>query len=111
MGCFFFSSRRRHTRLTCDWSSDVCSSDLTERITAAVALEQAVVTGTAQLNGASRGLADEVARHLQALLRDVICGHLSTDLAALADELLLREHELEEQEDAEQADGGQEDAE
>src|SRR6266571_5976372 len=27
---FFFSSRRRHTRLTCDWSSDVCSSDLTD---------------------------------------------------------------------------------
>src|SRR3954463_8283893 len=25
---FFFSSRRRHTRLSCDWSSDVCSSDL-----------------------------------------------------------------------------------
>src|SRR5690242_21489932 len=25
---FFFSSRRRHTRLTCDWSSDVSSSDL-----------------------------------------------------------------------------------
>src|SRR6266571_1975110 len=25
---FFFSSRRRHTRLTCDWSTDVCSSDL-----------------------------------------------------------------------------------
>src|SRR6266571_6366043 len=24
---FFFSSRRRHTSLTCDWSSDVCSSD------------------------------------------------------------------------------------
>src|SRR6266571_7649687 len=24
---FFFSSRRRHTRLTCDWSSDVCYSD------------------------------------------------------------------------------------
>src|SRR5713101_9478038 len=28
---FFFSSRRRHTRLTCDWSSDVCSSDLADR--------------------------------------------------------------------------------
>src|SRR5256885_6909844 len=27
--CFFFSSRRRHTRLQGDWSSDVCSSDLT----------------------------------------------------------------------------------
>src|SRR5690242_20977204 len=33
---FFFSSRRRHTSLTCDWSSDVCSSDLgldAERVT------------------------------------------------------------------------------
>src|SRR2546427_486415 len=27
-GVFFFSSRRRHTRFDCDWSSDVCSSDL-----------------------------------------------------------------------------------
>src|SRR2546430_4331272 len=29
---FFFSSRGRHTRLDCDWSSDVCSSDLAARI-------------------------------------------------------------------------------
>src|SRR5256886_2902875 len=28
---FFFSSRRRHTRFDCDWSSDVCSSDLDVR--------------------------------------------------------------------------------
>src|SRR5688572_30912127 len=28
---FFFSSRRRHTRFDCDWSSDVCSSDLPAR--------------------------------------------------------------------------------
>src|SRR5689334_23590707 len=28
MFTFFFSSRRRHTRWNCDWSSDVCSSDL-----------------------------------------------------------------------------------
>src|SRR2546430_3454926 len=28
MYLFFFSSRRRHTRFDCDWSSDVCSSDL-----------------------------------------------------------------------------------
>src|SRR5256886_8402600 len=33
---FFFSSRRRHTRFDCDWSSDVCSSDL--RRTAAAAI-------------------------------------------------------------------------
>src|SRR5438132_2269089 len=32
---FFFSSRRRHTRSLCDWSSDVCSSDLGVSQTAA----------------------------------------------------------------------------
>src|SRR5437588_8698696 len=29
---FFFSSRRRHTRSLCDWSSDVCSSDLEQAL-------------------------------------------------------------------------------
>src|SRR2546430_7199140 len=29
---FFFSSRRRHTRFDCDWSSDVCSSDLVDAL-------------------------------------------------------------------------------
>src|SRR5205085_6922872 len=29
---FFFSSRRRHTRFDCDWSSDVCSSDLIDAV-------------------------------------------------------------------------------
>src|SRR2546430_2995604 len=37
-GGFFFSSRRRHTRFDCDWSSDVCSSDL-------IAYEQALRLG------------------------------------------------------------------
>src|SRR5207248_7707083 len=31
LSCFFFSSRRRHTRSYGDWSSDVCSSDLVRR--------------------------------------------------------------------------------
>src|SRR5260370_31543927 len=31
---FFFSSRRRHTRFKCDWSSDVCSSDLVHFVAA-----------------------------------------------------------------------------
>src|SRR5256885_9861446 len=35
---FFFSSRRRHTRLQGDWSSDVCSSDLASRQQRGVAL-------------------------------------------------------------------------
>src|SRR6266478_4438003 len=34
---FFFSSRRRHTRFDCDWSSDVCSSDLRSPVALAVA--------------------------------------------------------------------------
>src|SRR2546430_11599695 len=33
---FFFSSRRRHTRFDCDWSSDVCSSDLEVAIREAI---------------------------------------------------------------------------
>src|SRR5688572_31732681 len=38
---FFFSSRRRHTRFDCDWSSDVCSSDLTSAEEALAMLEPA----------------------------------------------------------------------
>src|SRR2546426_5977569 len=36
LSCFFFSSRRRHTRLQGDWSSDVCSSDLSQAASALV---------------------------------------------------------------------------
>src|SRR5437763_14494266 len=41
---FFFSSRRRHTRYIGDWSSDVCSSDLT--LAAATVLEAAAKVDT-----------------------------------------------------------------
>src|SRR5215813_1359781 len=34
--CFFFSSRRRHTRCGRDWSSDVCSSDLIKAFAVAI---------------------------------------------------------------------------
>src|SRR5687768_17869736 len=37
---FFFSSRRRHTRCSRDWSSDVCSSDLRMRIVDLPALDR-----------------------------------------------------------------------
>src|SRR5688572_32376640 len=40
---FFFSSRRRHTRFDCDWSSDVCSSDLVLLFDLAEALLDAAV--------------------------------------------------------------------
>src|SRR2546421_7580962 len=38
--CFFFSSRRRHTRSDRDWSSDVCSSDL-DQLGEALSLNEA----------------------------------------------------------------------
>src|SRR2546430_10061320 len=43
---FFFSSRRRHTRFDCDWSSDVCSSDLFWFVGLPVALYNAGSTPT-----------------------------------------------------------------
>src|SRR5256885_16375514 len=39
---FFFSSRRRHTRLQGDWSSDVCSSDLHDALVEVFAGEHGV---------------------------------------------------------------------
>src|SRR5436309_3695667 len=42
---FFFSSRRRHTRFSRDWSSDVCSSDLARIMTSM--LREVVLHGTA----------------------------------------------------------------
>src|SRR5205085_6700817 len=45
--CFFFPSSRRHTRFDCDWSSDVCSSDL-GHYSAGGAAQLARKTGIAQ---------------------------------------------------------------
>jgi hypothetical protein len=61
---------------------------LTERMTKAQALEQAFIAGKAGERASSLALARDVAEHLRALLRDVICGHLAPDLVQLADELL-----------------------
>src|SRR5688572_31359429 len=54
---FFFSSRRRHTRFDCDWSSDVCSSDLSSttrpvsgRLTGLVVLEAEIPDGGAAIH-------------------------------------------------------------
>src|SRR2546430_12436110 len=40
---FFFSSRRRHTRFDCDWSSDVCSSDLAPTLAAGLKRTSALI--------------------------------------------------------------------
>src|SRR6185369_4200668 len=53
---FFFSSRRRHTRFKCDWSSDVCSSDLGEiDIMENIGAEPGTVHGTIHGPGYSGG--------------------------------------------------------
>src|SRR3989475_4121011 len=59
---FFFSSRRRHTRFDCDWSSDVCSSDLGRLL---------VAEGTAGLHGLN--LTAEDCREIQRVAI-VACG-------------------------------------
>ncbi|HSZ06332.1 MAG TPA: hypothetical protein VK778_14185 [Solirubrobacteraceae bacterium] len=73
--------------------------ELTERTVQALALERDVVSGACAAHGErshagqQQQLAREMADHLRALLRDVICGHLDPDLVALADQLLAGAHE------------------
>src|SRR5256886_8372376 len=43
---FFFSSRRRHTRFDCDWSSDVCSSDLIAKPSGRLELPRRIKPGS-----------------------------------------------------------------
>src|SRR4030042_5665050 len=50
---FFFSSRRRHTRCSRDWSSDVCSSDLLVRIGVLARYARGACRGVPRLPGAA----------------------------------------------------------
>src|SRR6266487_1357172 len=59
---FFFSSRRRHTRWTGDWSSDVCSSDLLANSSLANALDRHTTIGSLWRTEGDR-------------VRCVACGH------------------------------------
>ncbi|MEA2218559.1 MAG: hypothetical protein QOJ35_1185 [Solirubrobacteraceae bacterium] len=61
---------------------------VTERVAHAVSLERAVIAGIAPSDGAIQGLLSELTAHLRALLRDVLCGHLDSDLRSVADRLL-----------------------
>src|SRR5256886_9526412 len=67
---FFFSSRRRHTRFDCDWSSDVCSSDLTRQLFSV--LPELLVTDT-HVNervSAAEKEAERLRRELEDLKRE-----------------------------------------
>ncbi|MGA7703452.1 MAG: hypothetical protein WB998_00995, partial [Solirubrobacteraceae bacterium] len=69
-------------------------TELTERTLRAIALERDTVAGTAVERTSGLALARDLSDHLRALLRDVVCGHLPSDLVSLADELLLSGEEL-----------------
>src|SRR2546430_5608250 len=60
---FFFSSRRRHTRFDCDWSSDVCSSDLYDAEVWAAMVKERDAGRTRVL-----GVSNVSLRHLQQLV-------------------------------------------
>src|SRR5256885_6424629 len=72
---FFFSSRRRHTRLQGDWSSDVCSSDLQ--------VTHAGLAGVAANDGGDGRLGE-----LDVFLGEAVIGEL------LGDQKLARDHHL-----------------
>jgi hypothetical protein len=59
-----------------------------ERVAHAISLERAVIGGLAPAQPGVDALVDELAEYLRALLRDVLCGHLDSDLCSVADDLL-----------------------
>jgi hypothetical protein len=72
-------------------AEDGAREELQGRIEAAIALERFVMVGGGLAPGPAqpRELVAEVETHLRALLRDVLCGYLDADLAAVADDILL----------------------
>src|SRR6266480_5896577 len=94
---FFFSSRRRHTRLTCDWSSDVCSSDLVPTAAnagyyARIVRERAILrrlvevgTRIVQLGYSGDGEADDLVDQAQAEVYAVTDRRVSEDYLPLSE--------------------------
>lgn len=61
---------------------------LAERTAQAISLERAVIAGLAPASSEAESIVEELAEHLRAILRDVLCGHLDADVRTVADELL-----------------------
>jgi len=61
---------------------------LAERTAQAISLEHTVISGLTSAEPGADALVGELAEHLRALLRDVLCGHLDADLREVADYLL-----------------------
>ncbi len=86
------SSGRLAQRLSILCAQPAARVELAERTAQAISLERAVIAGLAPGNTDPThpvdSLVDELAEHLRALLRDILCGHLDADLRAVADEML-----------------------
>lgn len=85
-------SARLPGRLAALCATDDARARLAERAAHAIDLERVAIAGHVTPDGPALQLIDELSGHLRALLRDVLCGHLDSDLRTLADDLLL-EHE------------------
>jgi hypothetical protein len=77
------------SRLAALCASEQDRSHVMARLLRALELERDAIAGEAAESAAAAELVHEIAGYLRALLRDVICGHLRSDLTALADELTL----------------------
>src|SRR6266853_3644154 len=83
---FFFSSRRRHTRFDCDWSSDVCSSDLALAVylfapmAVVVPLTISTAVGAATIVGERERGTGEFLAHSPAGVREIYLGKLIASL-------------------------------
>jgi hypothetical protein len=82
------ASGRLAQRLAAICAQPADRAALAERTAHAISLERAVIAGLAPAEPGVDALVDELAEHLRALLRDVLCGPLDVDLRLVADELL-----------------------
>src|SRR5215467_15848471 len=82
---FFFSSRRRHTRLQGDWSSDVCSSDLLFVSVHADSIADRSISGASVYVLSVHGASSEAARWLaeRENSADLVAGTRHDDQGAL----------------------------
>ncbi len=82
------ASGRLAQRLAAICAQPADRTALAERTAHAISLERAVIAGLAPAEPGVDALVDELAEHLRALIRDVLCGHLEVDLRGVADSLL-----------------------
>jgi hypothetical protein len=90
------SSGRLAQRLSVICAPPDDRAELAERTAHAISLERAVIAGLAPATTGVDALVEELAEHLRAILRDVLCGHLSADIRGVADEMIAEAGELSE---------------